>query len=122
MACSPEQESSTLHDIWILEKIDGKEAILGEGSPVQLEIYVKEMRFLGYGGCNNYSGKVSKLSDSEVQFGPAMSTRKFCQGSSEQENLYLQSLEKVRSWKVEKEWLSLLDESGKVLLEFGKTD
>ena len=57
---------------------------MGEGNRVQLEIYVKEMRFLGYGGCNNYSGKVTTLSDSELVFGPAMSTRKFCQGSSDQ--------------------------------------
>lgn len=67
-----------LNDIWVLISLNGTENILSETVP-QLEIHVNEKTVIGNDGCNQFSGTISSLSETQISFGPMRSTRKLCQ-------------------------------------------
>lgn len=63
-------------------------------------------RLAGFAGCNNFSGGFS-LEGSGIQLDPGAMTKKACPGNGE--DLFMQALDKVKNFKVEKEKLTLLD-------------
>ncbi len=109
-----------LNDIWALENINGNESFLqgnNEKRP-RLEIHVADKKFFGFGGCTDINGPVEIIEDS-IRFGPAASTRKFCEGSIENE--FLKTLIQVNNWEIKKNRLYL--NNGKMnVLVFKKTD
>lgn len=79
---------------------------------------IDEGQFSGSGGCNRYGGKV-EITDNKLKFGPAFSTRKLCgEEVMNQERRFLETLSKMTSYKIKGDRLTLLDENGKLSLQF----
>jgi heat shock protein HslJ len=119
---TPTKAAQSLHDIWVLISLAGEELSLTNDMPAaQLEIYVADKRVVGFDGCNNFQGSIVSVDDSRLEFGPIMSTRKFCQDMSVSDT-FNQKLVLVKSYKREGLVLSLLDEQGTTLMKFKKVD
>ncbi len=59
LGCGKYVPDYRLNDIWVLERLNGKEVdkTLFENKQPYLEIHIKDSRVLGYAGCNNFNGK-----------------------------------------------------------------
>ena len=72
-------------------------------------------RLNGFSGCNRMMGAY-ELNESLMSFRGIASTRMFCEGTrGEEESLILKALEEVRSWRIERNWLLLLNVGGEPL-------
>lgn len=122
IGCSSNKESvnTLLHDIWILESIEGKTYSRVENQNLHptIEIYLAEERFGGNTGCNNMNGKVN-VNGSKISFSNIVSTKMFCDGVDE--TSFISALEKANSYKIEKMRLFLY-EYEKEILVFKKID
>lgn len=109
-----------LHDIWLLESINGqtaeKENYMNEFP--QIEINVSEKNFTGSGGCNRINGSV-EVSGSNIKFDRIISTRMMCPGTGESD--FLSALQNVNTWSIEKNKLYLMQD-GKAVIVFKKID
>ncbi len=116
------QDINSLHNIWVLEKLNGNPVVIESGM-ITLEIFVEDQKYLGNGGCNNYSGGIEKLFDDRIGFGNAITTKMYCQKTADLETEYFQALSEVRYWSMTDDgMLKLLGEDQKELLLFGHTD
>ena len=106
-------------------KLDGSEWQLVELNGSPLPVYVKIMLSFkdglagGQGACNGYGADYTQ-DGYTLALQPAMSTLMYCEGVMEYETSYLQAFNEVKSFRLENDTLSLLDEGGAVLLVFGK--
>jgi len=111
-----------LHDIWILEAIDGKtyaDSDFTSGLP-RLEIFTKEQRFGGKDGCNILNGNI-ETSANTIIFKDAISTRMACRDNTKSD-LYRETiLENSFSFLVKNNRLILSDREGE-RLRFKKID
>ena len=112
--------NQNLHDIWNAVRIEGGPINRMVQAP-RLEINLTTNIAMGSDGCNNYSGKIEKVSDSALEFGPLAGTRKMCR-DMEVANRYNQALQKVKSYVIKDTMLQLYDESGIEVLAFLKGD
>jgi heat shock protein HslJ len=89
-----------LHDIWVLEFINGEEFIKGEQDthPI-IEIYLEEGRVHGNAGCNTINGTVI-VSENKIAFSEIITTEMACPGDIEQR--FLTTLQNVDNYKIEK--------------------
>jgi len=72
----------------------------------------------GTGGCNGFKGR-SSANLSTLQFGPLASTGRACLSMpGSQEDLYFKALELTRRARVEHDQLILMDDAGKQLARF----
>nr|MCU0364610.1 META domain-containing protein [Ignavibacteriaceae bacterium] len=80
-SCSAGNDSTDvrIHDIWILESIDGIKYSRAEDQELHptIEIYLKEERFSGNTGCNNMNGTV-KVEGEKISFSNIITTKMFC--------------------------------------------
>jgi len=109
-----------LNDIWVAEFIDGTDVTDKTNAP-RLEINSSEMMAMGTDGCNNFNGKITKLTNSELTFGPLAGTRKMCP-DMEIPDKFNRLLPLVRAYKIGNLKLSLLDEQNQTLIILKKTD
>jgi len=111
-----------LHDIWILEAIDGKvytDSDFSSGLP-RLEIFTEEQRFGGKDGCNILTGNI-ETSANTIAFKDAISTKMACRNNT-QSDLYRETiLETPFSFTVKNGHLLLSDSTGE-RLRFKKID
>lgn len=118
---SPDTEQSELtltSQPWQMVSIDNQKATMGENNkPVTLEFTNDTMRYQGFAGCNNYSGRF-EIEQQSLELGPAMATRKMCQQGSKIESLYFKALSAVDSFQLQARTLTLYDKNGKILLTF----
>jgi heat shock protein HslJ len=75
----------------------------------------------GYGGCNNYNAPVTLTGQTTtkgqgITIGPLVSTKKNCEGYSQQETTYLQILQKAMAYNVDGNQLSITDQTGNILI------
>ena len=78
-----------LHDIWVLEAIDGKSLKLKENQQrPRFEFFPKKNEILGNAGCNNFKTKFFITGYQEIQIESAKMTKKSCEGL-EYENLLI---------------------------------
>ncbi|EAQ42448.1 META domain-containing protein [Polaribacter sp. MED152] len=108
-----------LNDLWALEAIEGK-SILDTKAPT-IEIQSKKMRLMGNDGCNNFSGEITTLTNTEFTVGRLRSTKKMCEDMT-LSNRFNHLLNSVRSYRLSELKLSLIDELGNVVLVFKKID
>jgi heat shock protein HslJ len=122
IGCSSNKESvnTLLHDIWVLESIEGKTYSRVENQDLHptIEIYLAEERFNGNTGCNNMNGKVT-MNGNEISFSNIVTTKMFCDGVDE--TSFISALEKANNYKIEKMRLYLY-ENEKEILVFKKID
>jgi heat shock protein HslJ len=122
IGCSSNKESvnTLLHDIWVLESIEGKTYSRAENQNLHptIEIYLAEERFNGNTGCNNMSGEVT-VNGSKITFSNIVTTKMFCEGVDE--TSFISALEKANNYKIEKMRLHL-NEYEKEILVLKKID
>lgn len=109
-----------LHDIWLLESINGETA---DGKNFmkelpQIEINTTEMNFSGSGGCNRING-IIEVKGNSIKFDRIISTRMMCPGTGERD--FLAALQNVNAWSIEKNKLYLIQD-GKTVIVFKKID
>ncbi len=111
-----------LHDIWILEAIDGKtyaDSDFSNGLP-RLEIFTEEQRFGGKDGCNILTGNI-KTSANTIIFKDVISTRMACRENTKSD-LYRETIiDNSFSFQLKNNRLILLDSEGE-RLRFKKID
>lgn len=87
----------------------------------ELEINLNKMQFSGLGGCNNYSGIISVLNNSDIQFENIITTKKGCIDKNiEQE--YFKTLTLVSAYRFENDQLILLNKAGDNIASFLKKE
>ena len=107
-------------------KLDGSSwqltTLNGEKLPIYIQISLdfKEGQAGGKAPCNSYGAGYTQKG-SNLTFEPAVSTLMYCDGVMEYESAYLDAFGAVKSFELENDELSLLDENGAVVLVFGKS-
>jgi uncharacterized membrane protein/heat shock protein HslJ len=81
MGCGQYVPDYSLHDIWILTKVNGEglahDRFPQKGAPT-FEFYVEEGRVSGHAGCNNINGRFFRAGKNLIQFEPFAITRMMC--------------------------------------------
>ncbi|HHB79011.1 MAG TPA: META domain-containing protein [Saprospiraceae bacterium] len=75
---------------------------------------INEAKISGNGGCNNFFGKY-KIEQNRLTISNIGATRKYCPKTGKFERKYLSALEKVTSYKLEKERLILTLPDGQII-------
>lgn len=84
--------------------------------------WVSADKIAGTGGCNGFTGS-SVLGSNSLRLGPLASTGRACLSMpGSQEDLFFKALELTRQARLERDQLVLMDESGKQLARFLKTN
>ena len=110
-----------LHDIWVLEELNGKKVSLSDFQKEvpRIEIYASENRFMGFCGCNSINGTLFFEKDI-LRFSNVMSTMMACD-TGNYEGEFLKSLQSTTNYSIGNNRLSLSNSSG-ILLIFRKVD
>ena len=103
---APDPYAPNLHDIWVLESMDG-EILSRDYSRPRLEIYPEEGRIAGTGGCNDLFGQMEALGW-EITFRNIGTTKMFCRELMDTERRFLQALSEVDHYRVKDLKLILL--------------
>ncbi|MGO4772185.1 META domain-containing protein [Flavobacterium sp. W22_SRS_FK3] len=105
-----------LHDIWVLESLNGKKVETSdfEKEVPRIEIYASENKFLGYGGCNSITGTLFSEKDL-LRFTNIISTMMACNGNNK-EGEFIKALKSSTSYTIENNRLSLSNPSGNLLV------
>ena len=109
-----------IHDIWAAVRIDGNPINRMVTIP-RLEINLTKNKIFGNDGCNEYSGAITEVSDTQLKFGRLAATRKLCQ-NMEVTNRFNEAMSNVASYQLKGLNLILLDNKGKEVLAFLKID
>jgi heat shock protein HslJ len=110
---------SDLIGAWTVESIGERPVI--DKSPAYLE-FAADDRVGGNASCNRFTGGYT-LSDAQLSFGQAASTRMMCPPAlMEQEGRFLEALEKVAEVKLENGRLALLDGDGNLLFRASRRE
>ncbi len=112
---------SQLHDIWVLEKMNGENVSVNKFSKElpYLEINTTEGTFMGYAGCNRMNG-VLFFEKGVLRFTNISTTRMACLPQNRESEL-LHSLESSTTYQVANMRLTLTNPSG-IVLVFKKVD
>lgn len=114
-----------LHDIFILEAIEGRPIQSSGNNTVlttpSIEINLTEMTAMGTDGCNQFSGFIKNAEEGILEFGNMASTRKMCI-NMDIPNSFNKAFAQVKRYKRDGLKLLLFDESGNELLQFKKVD
>lgn len=103
---APDPYAPTLHDIWVLETMDGKAVDRTVKRP-QLELFPEKGTIGGTGGCNQLFGQMEALGW-EITFRNIGTTKMFCRGLMETESAFLKALEEVDHYQIKNLKLILL--------------
>jgi heat shock protein HslJ/uncharacterized membrane protein len=110
-----------LHDIWVLEKLNGETLRLinfNKELP-NLEINSSTNQFMGFAGCNHMNGTIF-FEKGLLRFANVVTTRMAC-GENNKENDFLKALQSTTRYNVENMRLTLTNQSG-VEIVFKKVD
>lgn len=110
-----------LHDIWVLEQLNGKKVTLTDFTKElpNLEINSSTNQFMGFAGCNRMNGTIF-FERGLLRFTNTITTRMFC-GENNKENEFLKALQNTTTYNVKNLRLTLTSPSGEVLV-FKKVD
>ena len=104
---------------WTAFAIDGKAEVVNPKPKLR---WVSADKVSGTGGCNGFTGPSVAAPDS-LRLGPLASTGRACLSMpGSQEDMFFKALELTRKAKIERDQLVLMDESGKQLARFAKTN
>jgi heat shock protein HslJ len=110
-----------LHDIWVLEELDGYKIFISDFQKElpRIEIHAEENRFMGFGGCNSISGSLFFENDL-LRFNNITSTFMAC-AESNKEDKFIKVLQNATRYSIKDNRLTLSNQSGKLLV-FKKVD
>lgn len=110
-------------DIFKIEKVGEIENPVGMGKSLTIEFNAAERGIFGFSGCNTFRGSITKLTETEIEFGNLMSTMMACpQLDMTLERTVTQALQKVKKYTFENRRLVLKDQKEKELLILLKVD
>ena len=116
LACSGGANRDIANRDWKLVLLgDTSDPVGTEGKSLSLRFDSATLRAGGFAGCNSYSASY-ELGAGRLTFGPAISTKMFCESSQEVEDAYLKALESVATWELRDGALTLRSDRGSVLL------
>lgn len=110
-----------LHDIWALEKLDGKQWESKSLERPTLEIKLTTGKVMGTDGCNQYNGTIQKITTEELVLGPLASTKKACP-DMELSDLFHTKMAEVKGYHRDELKLTLLNDDGQAVMQFKKVD
>jgi putative lipoprotein len=94
---------------------------LSQGQQVKLQ-FVSATEVAGFGGCNSFTGRAD-LSGGKVRLGPLAATQRACAPQAmAEEAMFFGALGRARSAREENGQLILLDEAGKPLVRFSRSE
>lgn len=96
---------------WALIEIGGVTAPTGAGGRPATLIFTDSARAGGFSGCNSAGGDYTMRGDS-LRFGALMMTKMACDAGMDLERSYADALEATRRYRVERDVLELIGESG----------
>ena len=124
----PEQQSvpiQTLHDIWALNALGGKELNkeeFSEGKRIpMLEIFIEDKIIRGNDSCNDLFGKIEVIDQTSIGFGAIGGTKMMCPDMKLPSD-YVKALVQTKTYKIEKMYLYFYDVNGTEVLKFIKVD
>ncbi len=109
--------SSKLIDTsWKLTDLNGQKL----PAEIQITLNIKKDQAGGNSACNSYGADFTQKGE-KLSFSQVFSTMMYCDKGMEFETNYFAALGKIKTFQLEKDQLSLLDESGNVVLIFIKS-
>lgn len=109
--------------IWKIESIGEMQNPTGMGKPLTLEFNAAERGIFGFSGCNTVRGPISKLTETDIEFGNLMSTMMACpQTEMILERGVTQALGKIKKYRIENNRLYLTASDGTPLMILLKVD
>jgi len=106
-----------LDGVWVLSSIDGEDFDaegLPKGRPT-LELHTREMRAIGHGGCNQFTGTFG-VEGHRIFFGPAAATRMACPGMEQEDRFFSSVLRRTHDFDIEDGRLLLRGGDGPVVV------
>lgn len=110
-----------LHDIWVLEKLNGRKVErldFAKELPL-IEIYAEPNTFMGFAGCNQMNGRLFYEKDL-LRFTDIITTRMACEPGNK-EGEFLKTIQNATTYEIKENRLWLSNPSG-LLLVFKKVD
>lgn len=107
-----------LHDIWVLEELEGKPMLADNflGELPMLEINSKMANFSGFGGCNRIRGSLFQEREL-LRFTDVLSSKMACDPKNK-EDLFLKALQSSTSYEIKNNRLYLSNPEGlKIILK-----
>jgi heat shock protein HslJ len=122
----PEEPSGTepmtlLHDIWVITQMNGQDFPDNTSKQPQLEFKVQEKKFLGNDSCNQIFGELTKLNNTDLEFGMIAGTKMACPEMQVADE-YRSLLGQTRHYEIKNLQLFLFDAEKELLLTFKKVD
>ncbi len=110
-----------LHDIWVLEELNGKKISSEDFSKEfpMLEIYASTNKFSGFAGCNRMNGSLF-FEKGKLRFINIATTKMMCENSNK-EGEFLTALQSTTTYSIGENRLILSNPSGKKVV-FKKVD
>ncbi|WP_233566113.1 MULTISPECIES: META domain-containing protein [unclassified Flavobacterium] len=105
-----------LHDIWVLEELNGKKVALTDFQKElpRIEIHAADNKFMGFGGCNSIGGTIFYEKDL-LRFSNVISTLMAC-ASGNKEGEFIKALQSTTTYTIGNNRLTLSNPSGKLLV------
>ena len=106
---------------WTLTRlvIDGDDKILSSANPITLSFHAQEHALSGNSGCNAYGASYS-LTGNQIHITDLRSTLVFCDdaGMMDLEFAYTEALQRVETYRVEGDTLTLEGANGQIFMTF----
>lgn len=111
-------------DIWLVEKVGEYEKPKGMGDKsLTFEFNASERRMYGFSGCNTLRGPITKLTETELEFGNLASTMMACgQANMELERAVSNAFTQTKKYKRDGMLLTLMGADNEVLMVLRKVD
>ncbi|MDI6620502.1 META domain-containing protein [Acinetobacter junii] len=107
------------HSTWVATQIQGTQLASSNSPHIQFESSTQT--FSGSDGCNRIRGSF-KTENNQLKLGPVMSTKMACIGDNAAvSRQYLDALSQTQRYSLKANTLQLLDQSGKVLIQFNSS-
>jgi heat shock protein HslJ len=110
-----------LNDIWVVTHMMNKKLDKTSLRLPQLEFSLKNKKVIGTDGCNNVRGSIRLITDTELEFGPMMGTKKLCP-QMDIPNTFNTIITEVRTYKLDGLNLLCFDKNNKEIMRCLKVD
>lgn len=93
------------------------------GHGITLNIENQEgLRVGGNNSCNTYGADITNDGGNNIEVGPIMSTKMYCQEKRDIERAYMEQLANVKSYRFSHGELHMMNESGKIIIKATKAE
>ena len=80
------------------------------------------LRVGGNNSCNTYGADITNDGSNNIEVGPIMSTKMYCQEKRHIERTYMEQLANVKSYRFSQGELHMMNESGKIIIKATKAE